>query len=73
MSVAVNGSFTLVPAFDPERLRESILGSDEQTLKATVFALPGLETAQILLSPFWVHSVPNNPAKVNIILGGSGK
>lgn len=73
MSVAVKGSLTLVPAFDPERLRESILGNDEQTLKATVFALPGLETAHILLWPFWVHSVPNNPAKVDILSSGSSE
>ncbi|MFH1193126.1 MAG: hypothetical protein V1656_02300 [Candidatus Jorgensenbacteria bacterium] len=73
LTVAVNGSFTLAPAFDPEQLRESILGNDEQTLKATVLALPGLESVQTLLWPFWVHSVPNNPAKVDISVNGSAK
>ncbi|MFH1161949.1 MAG: hypothetical protein V1696_01605 [Candidatus Jorgensenbacteria bacterium] len=66
MNVAVKGSVTLVPTFDPEQFRESILGNDEQTLKATVFALPGLETAKVSLWPFWVHSVPTAPGKVNV-------
>lgn len=62
------GKVVFTEPFDAESFRASIAGSGEQDLKATVFALPGLESARITLKPFWVKSVPRDPDKVEVVV-----
>ncbi len=66
MNFTASGSLTLVPEFNADTFRASILGSDEQALNAAIFSLPGRDTAQTSLWPFWVHRVPTSAGKVKI-------
>ncbi len=56
----------LVRDVDLAALRRLVLGKSETELKVAVLALPGLESAQISLWPFWVRSVPNREERVAI-------
>lgn len=58
----------LAKRIDTEKLKENILGKSEADLKLAVFSLPGLKSATISLWPFYVSSVPADPAKVKIIV-----
>lgn len=66
MQFTASGSLTLVPEFDADKFRASILGNDEQALNAAIFSLPGRDTAQTSLWPFWVHQVPTSAGRVTI-------
>ncbi len=51
---------------DKDGFLKRILGLSEEDLKKTVFALPGLQKANISLWPFWVHTVPTNANRVTL-------
>ena len=67
MSFSVNGVLTYEPKIDLDDFRNRILGLDGETLKTRIFALPGLQKANISFWPFWVKSVPNYSGKVKIV------
>lgn len=67
MNFSVNGVLTYEPKIDLENFKSQILGLDGEALKTLIFALPGLQKANISFWPFWVKSVPNHLSKVNII------
>ena len=51
---------------DPQDLKKKLSNKSEADLKALLFALPGLDSAQISLWPFWVQKAPSNPDKIII-------
>lgn len=65
-SVTGNGVFT--EPFDESAFRVAMAGKHEDELKAAVFAIPGVETASVSLSPFFVRSVPKNVEKIEVII-----
>lgn len=67
MNFSVNGVLTYEPKIDLESFKNQILGLDGETLKTWIFALPGLEKANISFWPFWVKSVPDYLSKVKIL------
>ena len=54
----------LVREVDLVALRRLVIGKSEPELKVAVLALPGLESAQISLWPFWVRTVPTREQRV---------
>jgi len=64
MTVSVAGpSYTKV---DQAKIMADLLGKGESQISAYLKALPGITSANVLLSPVWVRSVPRNSAKVHI-------
>ncbi len=68
MTFSVNGSIIFVPDINKESLTAELLGKDEEVLKSLVFSLPGLDKARISFWPFWVHVVPKDSNKLNIVI-----
>ena len=66
LTFPVNFKSVLAKHIDIEELRTKLLSKSESDLKSIVLSLPGLDRATISLWPFWVKSVPSNPAKVEI-------
>ncbi len=63
----VAGSAVLEYDVNVNELKNKIFGADEKEFRATIFNIKGLEKANLLLSPFWVRNIPENPSKVEII------
>jgi len=55
-------------SLDIETFKTKILGMNAQSLREAVFAIPGVINSEINFSPFWVSSVPQDPARVKIHL-----
>ncbi len=55
-------------SFDPGAFKTKILGMNSHYLREAVFSIPGVSNAQVNFSPFWVNSVPQDPARVRINL-----
>lgn len=53
-------------SIDQQSLLANLMGKDEIQIKAYLQGVSAISSAQVLLSPFWVRSVPNNPAKVHV-------
>lgn len=51
---------------DIASLKEQVKGKSESALKSLIYGLPELQSAVVSLWPFWVSSVPQNEAKINI-------
>ncbi|TSA45095.1 hypothetical protein D4R51_02540 [bacterium] len=66
MTFSVKGTLVHEPKIDFDDFKNSILGLDANALKMTVFALPGLQKANISFWPFWVNSVPKRASQVNM-------
>ena len=60
MTFSVSGTLTYEPKIDFDAFKNNILGLNADTLKTTIFALPGLDKANISFWPFWVNSVPKS-------------
>jgi len=66
ISLPVEFSGTWARSFDPSVFRGEILGASEESLKSSIFAIPGVLSAKADLWPFWATSVPTNPEKIEI-------
>ncbi len=69
MSFSISGALVYEPKIDFNDFKKQILGREADSLKAMIFALPGLQKANILFRPFWVNSVPRRESRVNIMVG----
>ncbi len=67
-SFPIDFKSTVAKKIDADSLRTQFLGKSETELKTAVNALPDLDSAVISLWPFWVTRVPNNLAKVTVIV-----
>ena len=66
MSFTATGTITYEPNIDFNKVKSEIVGMTSDKLKATIFALPGLEQANVSFWPFWVSTVPTNQANINL-------
>ena len=66
LSFLVDFKANLRQRVDIESLRNRIAGRSEADLKAIIFSLPGVESANISLWPFWVNKVPADQGKVKV-------
>jgi len=49
-----------------EDVKLRLLGKNEEQIKAIINDINEIETARIILSPFWVKKIPNNPKNINV-------
>lgn len=68
MSFLVDFKANLRHKVDIESLRNRIAGRPEIDLKAIIFSLPGVESANISLWPFWVNKVPADQGRVSVAI-----
>lgn len=66
MSFLVDFKAHLRRIVDTAALLDQITGKPELELKSTVFSLPGMESADVSLWPFWVKRVPLNQKRITI-------
>jgi hypothetical protein len=64
LSFPLSGTLVYEPKIDFDAFKNSILGLEADALKMAVFALPGLERANISFWPFWVKSVPGRDGRI---------
>lgn len=63
----VTGDTTLVWQFDPNKLKESMLGHDKSQFQAIVQSFaPAITSATATVRPFWIKNFPSNPDKIDI-------
>ena len=64
MTVAVAGpGYTKV---DEQKILADLLGKKQVQIESYLKSLPGITSANVLLSPVWVRSVPKNSEKVHL-------
>ena len=64
ITLAVSGQGTLVSTVPVVRIRQALLGASRSDVPALLRAIPGVESAQFMLYPFWS---PYFPASMNAI------
>lgn len=58
----------VVPAFDSEAFKKSILGKSAGEVKEMILKLPELSDGKISLSPAWISTVPESVGRVKIAI-----
>ncbi|MEK9186479.1 MAG: hypothetical protein AAB885_02730 [Patescibacteria group bacterium] len=66
MSFPIDFKAQIVRTVNIDELRQKLANKNENDLKALLFAVPGLESAQISLWPFWVKKSPSDIGRINI-------
>jgi hypothetical protein len=64
--LAAHINAVMTKAFDVSKFEEQAKNKNEQELKALVFSLPGIKSAELKFWPFWVHTVPSDNERVNV-------
>ena len=55
-----------VQPVDAAAIKNAVAGMNEEDLRATLSAVPGLERAEVLFWPFWVKRVPRDARRVTV-------
>lgn len=61
------------PHIDTASLKKQLAGKKSGDVKQLIEQTPGVTSVDVHYSPFWVSSVPKNPAKLTIQIDKSGK
>ena len=68
VSIPLEFTSSWAKSLDIETFKTKTLGMNTQSLRKAVFAIPGVINAEVNFSPFWVSSVPQDPARIKIHL-----
>ncbi len=63
-TVAVSG--TAYAKIDTGKIKQEMAGKDEDEIKSYLRGVAGVESAKVILSPFWVKSIPDKQEKTTI-------
>ena len=67
ITLSVTGETTLVWQFDPNALKEAMLGKDKTQFQTIVESFaPAIVSATATVKPFWVKTFPADPEKIEI-------
>jgi hypothetical protein len=66
LDISIQTQATIGPHIDLSSLKTQVEGKPTGDVKSLISQLPGVTNVQVNLSPFWVSSVPKNPAKISI-------
>jgi hypothetical protein len=66
--ISARVTHTTIPRFSVEALRDKLAGRSQLEAKKYLEGLPGIRTADISLSPFWVNTIPRIERRVTIDL-----
>jgi len=71
VTLTLSGSATLVWQFDPEALKAALAGKDKKEVPAVAKAFePAVAKMNAAIKPFWQGKLPQDPAKIKVIVGG---
>lgn len=66
LDIAIQTTATIGPHINLANLKKQIEGKQSGVVRSMITNLPGVTSVQVNFSPFWVSSVPKNPAKISI-------
>jgi hypothetical protein len=67
LTLKVTGQTTLVWQFDPNKLKEAMLGKDKNQFQAIVQSFaPAITSATATVRPFWIKNFPSDPEKITV-------
>jgi hypothetical protein len=66
ISASISGTASLVAAFDPVALANDLAGKDKKDIQAVLPGYPAISAIDVKVYPFWMSSIPSDPAKVQI-------
>jgi len=66
LTFEIDSEGVVVPDFDPDAFRTSILGKSSNEVKEMILKLPELSDGKISLSPAWISAVPASASRVKI-------
>ena len=66
LTFEIDSEGVVVPDFDPDAFRTSILGKSSNEVKEMILELPELSDGKISLSPAWISAVPASASRVKI-------
>lgn len=66
LDISIQTQATIGPHINLNSLKTQVEGKRTGDVKSMISQLPGVTNVQVSLSPFWVSSVPKNPAKISI-------
>jgi len=67
-NISARVTHTTIPRFSLDTLRDKLVGQPAGTAREYLEGLPGVRSADLMLSPFWVSSVPRIGNRVDIEL-----
>lgn len=71
LTLALNGKATLVWQFDPNALKQALLGKQKSELETIVKAFqPAVAKATVSIRPFWQSTFPREEEKIQIKIDG---
>lgn len=66
ISVDLSGNPHLVWSVDTERLTDDLAGKDKASIDTVLSGYPAVDSAEVVMRPFWRRSFPEDPAKISI-------
>jgi hypothetical protein len=70
MTVTLGGTPTLVWQYDPAALKSALVGKAKDTFQAIVESFaPAITRAEAKVRPFWQHTFPADPDKIEVVTG----
>jgi hypothetical protein len=66
VAFTVDAKGVVAPRFEEAEFKQALAGRDLKSARGYILSLPDLQQAQIDLWPFWVGTVPQNPARVTV-------
>jgi hypothetical protein len=67
VTLTVSGATTLVWQFDPNALKQAMLGKDKSLFQTIVESFsPAITSATATVRPFWIKTFPSNPDQIDI-------
>ncbi len=67
LTLRVMGQTTLVWQFDPNKLKEAMLGRDKGQFQTIVQSFaPAITSATATIRPFWIKNFPSDPEKIEV-------
>jgi hypothetical protein len=70
LHLKLSGTGILVWQFDPQAVKQAILGKNQEALSGVIqtFA-PAITRAEASIRPFWVQNFPTDPEKIQVVVG----
>lgn len=62
----VNGNAHIVWTFDEDKLKDDLSGKAKSALTTVLSGYPSIDEAEVVLTPFWKRSFPNDTDKIKI-------
>jgi hypothetical protein len=74
LRLAMAGTVTLVWQFDPEALKQALVGKPRGDIEQIIAAFePAIESADLKLRPFWQNTLPSDPNKISVTVKEPGQ